>query len=133
VELVIVLAILSLLLLVSIPGYQEQVRRTYRAVARAELQKVVLRQEQFFIQWQTYAATLGELGYPGDRYVLARDGRTFAEPVGEGIYLVSMTSEGESYELIASPLKADPRCGRLSLGGLGIRGASGRGGVADCW
>ena len=133
VELLLVLAILSFLLLVAIPGYREQVRRTHRAVARAELQKIALRQEQFFIRNQAYAATLGELRYPGDSYVLARDGSRLAGQAGEGIYVVSMAGEGEVYELNASPLKADPRCGQLSLDGLGTRGASGPGGVAICW
>jgi type IV pilus assembly protein PilE len=132
VEIMIVLVILSVLMMVSLPLYREQVQRTYRALARVELQKVVVRQEQFFIEQRAYASNLEELGYAGESYVLARDGDVRTEPHG-GIYRISMMPLGSSFRVSAAPLQGDPRCGRLSLDGLGIRGATGSAGLAGCW
>ena len=132
VEIMMVLVVLSVLLMVSLPRYLEQVHRTYRALARAELQKVVLRQEQFFIEQRSYAENLQQLGYPGESYVLARDGNVLAA-ASPGIYRISMTPVGGSYQVTAFPLQRDSRCGNLSLDGLGIRRASGPRGLAGCW
>ena len=133
VEIMIVLVILSLLLIISLPRYREQVQRTYRSLAKAELQKIVLRQEQFFTEARAYAETLGELGYPGDSYVLGKDGNIREGSVPGGIYRLSMAPLGSSYRVQAAPLQADTRCGNLSLDGLGTRQASGPDGVSGCW
>ena len=133
VEMMIVLVILSLLLMISLPRYREQVQRTYRSLAKAELQKIILRQEQFFTEARAYAGTLGELGYPGDSYVLGKDGNVWEGSVPGGIYRLSMAPLGASYRVHATPLQADSRCGNLSLDGLGTRQASGPDGVSGCW
>lgn len=133
VEIMIVLVILFVLLLVALPRYGEQVHKTQRVLARAELQKVALRQEQYFTEQRAYATNLAELGYPGDRYVLSRDGEARAWPEGRGIYLITMEADRGAYRVAAAPLRVDSRCGTLSLDGLGIRGAGGPGGVASCW
>ena len=133
VEMMIVLVILSLLLMISLPRYREQVQRTYRSLAKAELQKIILRQEQFFTEARAYAGTLGELGYPGDSYVLGKDGNVWEGSVPGGIYRLSMAPLGASYRVQAAPLQADTRCGNLSLDGRGTRQASGPDGVSGCW
>jgi type IV pilus assembly protein PilE len=133
IEIMIVMVMVSLLMLVAVPQYLEQVRATHRVLARAELQKVALRQEQFYIEQRSYARELGELGFPGERYVLARDGKVLPLPGGGGLYLVSMNSSGGAYRVSASPLRADPRCGELSLDWRGVRAAGGPGGLDACW
>ena len=127
------MVILSLLMLAAVPMYAEQIRATHRVLARAELQKVALRQEQYFSEQQSYALGLGDLGYPGDRYVLAKDGSVLAWPDGRGLYLVSMSSSGGDYRVSASPLRVDARCGTLSLDWSGVREVSGPGGPGACW
>ncbi len=133
IEILIVMVVLSLLLLTAIPRYAEQVQKTYRALARAELRKVALSQEQFFTENRTYALGLAELGYQGDSYTLARNG-DIRSVNGEGhIYRISMESSGDDYLVRASPLHPDPRCGTLSLDRLGIPGASESGDPEVCW
>ncbi len=133
IEILIVMVVLSLLLLTAMPRYAEQVQETYRILARAELRKVVLKQEQFFIEQRTYADRLSALGYPADSYLLARNGEIQSRTGGQGIYRITMEAAGEGYRVRASPLKPDRRCGVLTLDRLGIRGASAPGGVEACW
>ena len=49
IELLVVVVMLTVLLTVALPMYQDSVVRSNRAAARGMLQDVVMRQEQFFI------------------------------------------------------------------------------------
>jgi type IV pilus assembly protein PilE len=133
VEILIVLVILSVLSMIALPHYREQVQRTYRSLARAELHKVSLRQEQFFAESRAYAESLEELGYPGNSLILARNGNVGSGSVAGGIYRLTMAPGETSYRVLATPLQGDSRCGNLSLDGMGTRDASGPEGVSACW
>ena len=133
IEMMIVSVIVSILMLVSLPGYREQVRKSHRAMAKAELHKLVLRQEQFFIERRRYANNLGELGLPGDVCILGKDGSIRDLAYNAGIYRLSMLALQNSYSVQAQPMQKDTRCGQLSLSGLGVRAASGKDGVGGCW
>ncbi|UCE32508.1 MAG: type IV pilin protein [Burkholderiales bacterium] len=61
VELVIVVAIIGILTVVAFPSYSEYVRRSNRSAAQSFLQDVAQRQQQYFIDRRSYAASLGDL------------------------------------------------------------------------
>lgn len=133
VEIVVVLLILSVLLMIALPAYREQVLSSHRALARAELRKVAVRQELYFIEQRQYAASLVELGLPAGGYAI--DARGAIRPRLESgiIYLVQLATTGDSFTLQAAPVGKDPRCGTLSLDGLGRTAATGPGGERLCW
>lgn len=135
IELIIAMVIASVLLMISLPAYQQQLLRARRALARAELQEVVVRQEQYFLDHRRYAASLQDLGYPDDPMVLDEQGNNLPGSEG-GIYRIELSMLDDTYTIYAWPHTAhpgDPRCGRLSFSALGVKGISGRGTLRECW
>ena len=135
IELIIAMVITSVLLMISLPAYQQQVLRARRALARVELQEVATRQEQFFLDHRRYAGSLRDLGYPDDPMVLDEQGNNLpgSEP---GIYLIELSTRDNAYTVYASThpeRPADSRCGRLGVSALGVRSISGSGTLNECW
>ena len=135
IELIIAMVITSVLLMISLPAYQQQLVRARRALARAELQEVAMRQEQYFLDHRRYASSLRDLGYPDDPMVLDEQGNNLPDSEG-GIYRIELSMLDDAYTVYASTHTAhpgDPRCGRLSFSALGVKGFSGSGTLNDCW
>lgn len=135
IELIIAMVITSVLLMISLPAYQHQLVRARRALARAELQEVAMRQEQYFLDHRRYASSLRDLGYPDDPMVLDEQGNNLPDSEG-GIYRIEMSMLDDVYTVYASTHRAhpgDPRCGRLSFSALGVKGISGSGTLNECW
>lgn len=133
VEMMAVLLIVSVLLLIALPAYREQVLGSHRALGRTELRKIAVRQELYFIEQGRYANSLAELGLPPDGYAIDARGEIRSRSESGNIYAVQLATGGGSFTLQASPLGDDPRCGILSLDALGKTAASGAGGVQSCW
>jgi type IV pilus assembly protein PilE len=135
IELIIAMVITSVLLMISLPAYQQQLVRARRALARAELQEVAVRQEQYFLDHRRYASSLRDLGYPDDPMVLDEQGNNLPGSAG-GIYRIELSMLDDVYTVYASTHTAhpgDPHCGRLSVSALGVKGISGRGTLNECW
>ena len=135
IELMIALVIVGVLLVVSLPSYQQHMMQARRALARAELQEVAVRQEQFFLDHRRYAQTLRELGYPDDPSALDDQGNTLASAQG-GIYLIALIPEENGYRVSAVSGQGypdDTACGQLSLDALGMQRFSGNGTAQQCW
>jgi len=137
IELMVVVVVLGILLMVSLPSYREQLRKTRRSLARAELMQVMARQEQFFLDHRRYAAVLTDLGYPASPYAMDADGNDLSATAPDRIYLVQIsTLPGGFYTLSATPQldqSGDTLCGTLSLNSLGLKQGTGSGSLADCW
>ena len=135
IELMIALVIVGVLLVVSLPSYQQHMIKARRALARAELQKVAVRQEQFFLDHRRYAQSLRELGYPDDPSALDDQGNALASAHG-GIYLIALMPEENGYRVSAVSGRGYPDdsvCGNLSLDALGMQRFSGNGTAQQCW
>jgi type IV pilus assembly protein PilE len=135
IELMIVVAIVAILMLVAYPAYQEQVRKTKRTVAKGELQSLLARQEQFFVNNRQYTTDLTDLGFgAATSYRIDDDGQ---EVAAGGIYLISLTgATATAFTVTAAPQGAqaeDTRCGTLSLTSAGVKGETGTGSLTDCW
>ncbi len=143
IELMIVVVIVSILLAVSLPAYQNQVRKSKRSVGKGELMKVAARQEQFFVNNKRYViADLTSLGYAdgADGYEVDSEGQPVADGDGEAIYLIELQSaDATSFLLHATPRNAqvkDKRCKTLTLSNAGVKGMTDgntSSDVEECW
>jgi len=136
IELVVVVFVVALLLTFTVPGYQEQLRKTRRSLGGTELLEVMMRQEQFFVDHKRYAVDLTELDYPATPYAIDPQGSAVTAVAGNRIYLIDITTQQNSYTLYAIPQLSqalDYSCGTLSLDSSGIKLAMGTSAAQDCW
>jgi type IV pilus assembly protein PilE len=135
-EILVVVAIVSLLMVLLVPSYQVQLHAMRRALACAALQEAMLRQEQFFLENKRYAERLIELDYPGHPYAIDREGSPVSDHAQDRTYLIELVTDGHSYMLSATPQlsqSADRACGTLSLDSAGTKRVSGDRAVRECW
>ena len=142
-ELMIVVAIVGIVASIAIPSYQESVRKSRRAAARAQLLEVAQYMQRFYSQNDSFAATPGgtAVTIPGD---LARVPRTTAS--GAQSYTISFAApaSGASNPSIASfriqavrragsPVAGD-KCGDFTLENTGVRNVvNATETAANCW
>ncbi len=122
IELMVVLAMLGVLLAALIPGYQQQVFRSYRLEAMQELQRLAILQQQYYIEQQRYTAELSLLAAPDDSYLSA-----------SGRFRIAAILAPEGYTLIAEavgPQLQDDGCQWFRLDQAGRRSSSPQ---HDCW
>jgi len=136
IELMIAVVIVGILLLVALPGYLQQTVKTKRAVGRAELQKVLAQQEQYFVNNRQYATSLADLGFDNP-YSIDSNANMVASTSGERIYTIALTSAtATAYSVTATPQlnqTKDSLCGTLQITSTGVKSEGGSGTVADCW
>lgn len=139
VELLVVLAIVSILAAIAYPGYARQVVKARRVEAQLALVETMQRQEQYRALHHTYVAFS-----PASTDADSRQFRWWLGPRPEGsaYELEGRACEGQAIsqciELRARPGTAnvdtrfsDPDCGVLSFDSRGAQGASGDG--PRCW
>lgn len=129
IELMVVVAIVGILAMTAYPSYQDFVRRAARAEARATMLDVAQSQERWFTNNNQYKAvaaapasmTSGFKNYSGN-------------DLGSRKYDLQVELANGSYTITATPSNgfSDPKCGSLTLTGVGTKG-SGAGTAADCW
>ena len=136
IELLIVVAIISILGAVAYPSYMRHIVDTKRTAGRSALLQVADRQQQFFMDNKTYAADLTNLGYGANPLTVGDDGRELAAGDSESIYSVTLTNVGvTTYTATAAPLygqlSRDTDCGSLTLDQSGNQSQTGS--ATDCW
>ncbi len=139
IELMIVVAILAILMMVMLPGYQGYVRKAKRSIGRAELLAVIARQEQYFIMNKQYASRLDLLGYGANPYAIDSHGERVAVDSMARTYVISLfdvipVAAPQGFTLRATPQlgQARDQCGFLQITSLGV-GSAGEGLVSECW
>jgi len=135
-ELMIVVAIISIIAAFAYPSYTQFVTRSKRSVGTGVLLQIADRQQQFFMDNKQYAATLTSLGYDDDSIMLDDTGQVVATGSDDRVYNVRISASNiVTYELTATPelmqAKKDTECGALTLTHTGERGHSGTG--SNCW
>ncbi len=136
IELVVVVCIVAILLVLTLPSYQRQLRNMRRSLGAAELLQVMMRQEQYFVDHKRYADTLTDLDFPGSPYAIDAQGNAVSALADDRIYLIELTLNQEAYTLRAIPQlgqAADRLCGTLSLDSMGIKRATGGSATRECW
>lgn len=117
IELMTVVVIVAILAAIAIPAYNDQVRKTRRATAKAELLDVVQVKERFHSLNGTYVGS--PCGTSTDFYTIT-----------------CPTNTATTFTLLATAVgsqTADTRCLNLGINHQGVRTISGSGTVADCW
>jgi type IV pilus assembly protein PilE len=136
IELLVVIVIVAVLVALTLPAYQEQLRGTRRSLGRAELLKVMARQEQYFMDHKQYAESLTDLNLPANPYAINSQGNPVSSTADSRIYLISLTTKQFDYTLSAIPQRgqsADRFCGALSLDSTGYKQAAGEASARECW
>ncbi len=117
IELMIVLAVLSILAAIALPSYEQVMERSRRTEAREALSDFASRQEQFFLDNKTYTSTISVLG----RNAVTEN----------GYYIISVpTFTAVSYTLRATAQASqgnDTTCATMSLTSTGSKSPD------DCW
>lgn len=136
VELVVTVFIVAILIALTLPSYQQQLRNTRRSLGGAELLQVMMKQEQYFLDRKRYAGTLTDLGFPASPYAIDAQGNAVSAQAGDRIYLIGLTVQQDAYTLHATPQlsqAADRLCSTLSLDSKGVKRVTGGGAVRECW
>lgn len=124
IELVIVIAVVSILASIAVPSYREYVLRTNRMEAINILLNVAACQERGFMKFNQYATT--------------RCLTPNTTPNGTYVVTMATSNANQNFTLTATPQSAqvNDSCGNLTLNDQGARGTSVSSVatvVADCW
>lgn len=136
IELLVVVAIISILGAVAYPSYVQHVVDTKRTAARNILLQVADRQQQFFMDNKSYAGNLTNLGFTANPLIVGDDGREVAAGDPQSVYSVTLANVGvTTFTATAAPLNGqlgrDTECGSMILDQSGARSQSGTG--TKCW
>jgi len=136
IELMIVVAIITILAAVGYPSYTEYVMRSHRQAAKNAAFRIADRQEQFFLDNRSYALNLQQLGYPAAVIGLKRDGQFTTSGDADRTYvMVLVNTTPTTYTVLLVPQlvqwQRDTDCVALLLTQSGDRDATGP--STECW
>lgn len=117
IELMIVVAVVAILAAIALPSYQEQIRKSRRAQARADLAEIVQGLERSFTVNRGY-----------DKYDLPFKQSPREAADGAGFYDIKIDpQEATTYKVIATAkgAQASDRCGNLSIDNFGNKKSTG--------
>jgi type IV pilus assembly protein PilE len=138
IELMIAVAIVSILSTIAVASYTSQVKKSRRTDARSAVLDLAGREEKLFSVANAYSADPGDLGY-------GAAGAPWGIKVGSGYYQVSVVSPDTtqpagtpSYLITAVPVPtstqaSDTTCTSLSVNQVGAQTSTGSGTAATCW
>ncbi|UWX04751.1 pilus assembly protein PilE [Pseudoxanthomonas sp. NC8] len=119
----VVIAIVATIVAIAVPSYQEQVRKSHRARAKADLVEYAQLAERFFTVNNTYAGfALPSTQSPREAGATAR-------------YRIAAATTATTFTLTATALnrQANDRCGNLSITNTGNKTSTGTSPLGDCW
>ncbi|TLZ44893.1 MAG: prepilin-type N-terminal cleavage/methylation domain-containing protein [Gammaproteobacteria bacterium] len=141
IELMVVVAIVTILFSIAIPSYMSYIRQSRRTEAKTAVLDLAGREERFLSTNPTaYTDVPANLGYTGFGA---------GNPVGSGYYYLTVCSPATvacapnppatpSYSIMATPVATqsqanDAQCTSFSVDSTGQQFATGTGGTAYCW
>lgn len=125
IELMVVVAIVGILVGIAVPSYQDSVRKSRRAQAKADLAEVAQAMERFYTVNNTYAgANLATISF------------TQSPKVGDPRYTIAFSGAvtASTFVLSAQPVggQTSDKCGTLTLSNTGAKTPT-RVQMPDCW
>lgn len=129
-EVMIVCVVIAILAAIAFPSYQDSLRKSRRAEAKAAITRTLQAQERWFTANNTYVA-YASAGTPPtnsgmDGYSSTNTGTRYtinAQACGGGLTIAQCVT------VSAAPTAADPTCGTLSMTSQGARSPA----TAGCW
>ena len=119
IEVMVVVAIVAILAAVAYPSYRQQVIRSNRSEAKAELMRTAQELERCYTRRHTY------------------NGCNVVDHASEsGRYFIDITPQDRTFLIVAEPRGAqanDAACGTLSIDQRGRKNRSGTGNLQECW
>jgi len=129
IELMIVVALISILAVIAIPSYDAYVLRSNRVAAKTFLNKVALDEQRYYVNNRTYAKLSDLSGYTADTIGIDRNQNVVT--AGSGIYDITVTSFSATDFTLKATAKnrqtSDTGCTELTLDGNGAKTP------LDCW
>lgn len=131
IEVMIVVVLVSILLGVALPSYQDSLRKGQRSDAKAALLDVANRQQQLMLDRSRYTDDMTELGFAADPMISPEEHYTV-----DAIACTSGTL-ATCYELTATPRTSSPqnndkKCTKFILDSYGSQSAEGTA-TDECW
>ncbi len=126
-ELMIVVAVVAILAAIAYPSYQDQIRKSRRAQAKADLVEYAGLAERFHTTNNTYVGfALPSTVSPREAGAAARYNLAIASAAG---------SLATTFTITATPIAPQDadRCGILSLNQAGVKTETGAATLAECW
>lgn len=130
IELMIVVAIISILAAIAIPSYQSHIAKTRRADAQGALLQLANVMERYYTEQSPFTYVGASLGSAATDIFANQSPGT-----GTAFYNLSISAVAvNSYTLTATPTNAQSSdsCGTLTLTSAGVKGVS-KSTVAACW
>lgn len=131
IELMMSLAILSILVAIAYPSYLSQVQKSHRTSAKTALLDLASREAQYYSTNNAYNYTLTSLGYSG----AGTSTGTIAIPSTTTQYYdlsVAVRTSGTGFVAQATPVgsQAADACATYEINDLGVKSVTGSG---NCW
>jgi type IV pilus assembly protein PilE len=126
IELMIVVAVVAILAAIAYPSFQEQIRKSRRAQAKADLVEYAALAERFHTSNNSYVGfTLPATVSPREAGANVRYNLTPNTPF----------AAANTYTITATPVGAQAvdRCGTLSISQSGVKTETGAATLAECW
>lgn len=123
IELMIVVAVIAILAAVAYPSYQEQIRKSRRAQAKADLVEYMQLAERYHTVNNSYV----DFDLPADQ-----SPREAGAVARYELHVEDATQSTITIVAIAQDPQTADRCGDLSLNQAGVKSNS-KGELADCW
>jgi type IV pilus assembly protein PilE len=134
IELMIAVAVVSILATIAVASYSSQVQKSRRTDARSALLDLAGREEKLFSVANAYSALPSDLGYGAGAWPIK---------VGSNYYQVTVASPDPlqpagtaSYSITANAIgtqASDTTCLTLSVNQIGTQTSTGTGTAATCW
>ncbi len=123
IEIMIALAIISILAAIALPSYLHHLVRAKRLEAETQLTKLAIAMEKYHVENNSYQnASLAVLNFP--------------DVVARGNYKLNITKASDNdYVLTANPIgkQAEDTCGQLLLYSNGDKKITGDNAISKCW
>jgi len=125
IELMVVVAIVAILASIAIPSYQEQIRKSRRGQAKADIVEYAQMAERYFTINNTYVGfTLPTTQSPRETGATARYSLALSPAATATTFTIAATAQGT---------QANDRCGNLSISNTGAKTKSGSAPLSECW
>ncbi|QYJ76288.1 type IV pilin protein [Shewanella sp. FJAT-52076] len=120
IELMMVVAIASILAAIAYPSYINYVTKSGRSEGVAAVMRVANLQEQYYLDNRAYATDMTKLGLGANPFV-TENGYYSVASTGTSSYTITATAAG-------TQASKDSTCGTITLTSAGVKGPS-----SECW